>query len=382
MTTKTFEIQVQDDYLQTIAQVRKPILAVAELIWNSVDADADCVDVILHDDGLGGIKSIEVTDNGHGIPYADAEKLFSNLGGSWKQGGHRSIEKRRLLHGKEGRGRFRAFALGRVVDWNVCYLAVDGLHAYTISMVKDHLKRVQVADQTLVSNDRRRGVTVIVSEFDRAFRSLLSPGVKEELAQIFALYLRQYPTVRISYNGARIDPSAVEDHVEDYPLPEILADEEAYPAALTVVEWQMRTDRRLYFCDGGGFPLDDTSPGVQAPGFDFTAYLKSDYFAKLTAENRLEIATLDAPTEKALTAAKTVMRDHFRRRSAEKAAGLVETWQRANVYPYATEPTTLAEEVERQVFNVVALNVNHYLPEFQTSELPRALLNFAERALP
>jgi hypothetical protein len=102
MTIKTFEIQVQDDYLQTITQVRKPILAIAELIWNSVDADADHVDVILQDDRLGGIKSIEVTDNGHGIPFADAEKLFSNLGGSWKQGGHRSLEKRRLLHGQGG----------------------------------------------------------------------------------------------------------------------------------------------------------------------------------------------------------------------------------------------------------------------------------------
>jgi hypothetical protein len=368
MSTKTFEIQVQDDYLQTIAQVRKPILAIAELIWNSVDADADRVDVMLHDDRLGGIKSIEVTDNGHGIPYADAEKLFSNLGGSWKQGGHRSIEKRRLLHGKEGRGRFRIFALGRVVDWNVCYKAPDGLRAYTISMVKDHLKRVQVADENPVANGRHRGVTVIVSELDRDYRSLRNPGITEELAQIFALYLRQYPTVQISYNGTRVDPSAVEDHVQDYLLPEIVAEEETYPASLTVVEWQMRTERRLYFCDEAGFPLDDTSPGVHAPGFDFTAYLKSNYFAKLTAENRLEIATLDAPTEKALTAAKTVMRDHFRRRSAEKAAGLVETWQQEKVYPYASEPTTLAEEAERQVFNVVALNVNHYLPEFQTSD--------------
>jgi hypothetical protein len=367
MSTKTFEIQVQDDYLQTIAQVRKPILAIAELIWNSVDADADRVDVMLHDHPLGGIKSIEVADNGHAIPYTDAEKLFSNLGGSWKQGGHRSLEKRRLLHGKEGRGRFRAFALGRAVDWKVCYQAVDAPRTYTISMIKDHLKRVEVSDEKPAAVGQHRGVTVVVSELDRDFRSLRNPSVTEELAQIFALYLRQYPTVRISFNGIRIDPSAAEDHVQDYPLPHIEADG-TYLASLTVVEWQMRADRRLYFCDADGFPLDDTSPGVQAPGFDFTAYLKSDYFAKLTAENRLEIATLDAPTEKALTAAKTVMRDHFRKRSAEKAAGLVETWQRAKVYPYANEPTTPAEEAERQVFNVVALNVNHYLPEFQTSD--------------
>jgi Histidine kinase-, DNA gyrase B-, and HSP90-like ATPase len=108
MTSKTFEIQVQDDHLQRISQVHKPIFAIVELIWNAVDADADRIDVLLHDDQLGGLKSIEVADNGHGIPYSEAEDLFSRLGGSWKQGGHHSREKRRILHGKEGRGRFRA----------------------------------------------------------------------------------------------------------------------------------------------------------------------------------------------------------------------------------------------------------------------------------
>lgn len=33
MNAKTFEIQVQDDHLERIAQTRKPILALAELIW-------------------------------------------------------------------------------------------------------------------------------------------------------------------------------------------------------------------------------------------------------------------------------------------------------------------------------------------------------------
>src|SRR5262245_12356426 len=136
MTTKTFEIQVQDDHLQRISQVRKPILALAELIWNAVDADADCIDVVLDDDHLGGLKAIKVTDNGHGIPFSEAESLFSRLGGSWKQGGRHSHGKRRILHGKEGRGRFRAFALGRVVDWYVSYAANDTLRTYRISMVK------------------------------------------------------------------------------------------------------------------------------------------------------------------------------------------------------------------------------------------------------
>lgn len=369
MTTKTFEIQVQDDHLQRIAQVRKPILAVAELIWNAVDADADRVDVTLQDDNLGGLSAIEISDNGHGIPYTDAEQLFSRLGGSWKQGGHKSQEQKRILHGKEGRGRFRAFSLGRVVDWFVCYTAADGLRAYRIAMLKDHLKRVQVDDESRVGKGFHRGTRVVISELDRQFRSLREPSTSNELAQIFALYLRQYPNIQISYDGTLIDPRSVEDHTQEYPLPAVETPEgERYPVKIEIVEWKMPSDRRMYFCDGSGFPLDDAPPGIHAPGFNFTAYLKSDYFAKLLAENRLEIASLDSQIAKVLDAAKDVMRSHFRRRASEKAAGLVEEWQREEIYPYEGQPATPIEEAERQVFNVVALNVNNYLPNFQGSD--------------
>jgi hypothetical protein len=345
MTAKTFEIQVQDDHLQRIAQVRKPILAIAELIWNAVDADANRVDVVLYDDAFGGLKSIEVTDNGHGIPYAEAEDLFSRLGGSWKQGRRHSHEQRRILHGKEGRGRFRAFALGRVVDWDVCYREKDSLWAYRITMIKDHPRRVQVGDVAPARTDQHPGVNVIVGELDREFRSLRDPGVTNALAQIFALYLRQYPKVLIFYDGTLIDPRAVEDRTEQYILPNIEApDSGTFPASLEIVEWRMQSERRMYFCDGSGFPLDDTQPGIHAPGFNFTAYLKSDYFAKLLAENRLEIANLDTPTSRVLGAAKDTMRDHFRRRASEKAAGLVEEWQRENVYPYEGQASTAIEE--------------------------------------
>jgi len=369
VSTKVFEIQVHDDHLQRISQVRKPVLAVAELIWNAVDADADRIDISLFDDALGGLKAIEVADNGHGIPYIEAEELFSRLGGSWKTGGHRSRELHRILHGKEGRGRFRAFALGRVVDWNVCYAAGDALRTYRITMMKDHLKRVQVDTEIPANTGQHRGVTVTVSELDRNFRSLRDPSIIDEVAQIFALYLRQYPTVKIYYDGNLIDPRAVEDHTEQYPLPEIVtAEGDTFPASLEVVEWKMQAERRLYFCDSSGFPLDEMQPGVQAAGFNFTAYLKSDCFAKLVAENRLEIASLDVPTSKTLGVARAIMRDHFRRRASEKAAGLVEEWQRDNVYPYQGQPASRIEEAERQVFNVVALNVNQYLPAFQEAD--------------
>lgn len=110
MPVTTFAVEVQDDHLKRISQVRKPVLAVAVLIWNAVDADADHVFISIEANQLCSIGSIEIADDGHGNPHADAEELFSRLGGSWKAVvGSRN--KRRVLHGKEGQGRFRAFSL-------------------------------------------------------------------------------------------------------------------------------------------------------------------------------------------------------------------------------------------------------------------------------
>lgn len=368
MSAKTVEIQVQNDHLARLAQVRKPILAVAELIWNAVDADANRVDVSLHDDVLGELTAIEVSDDGHGMPYSDAENLFSRLGGSWKRGGKRSRTKKRLLHGQYGGGRFRAFGLGRVVDWDVVYSGADGVRQYRLSMLKDTLRRVDIGEETPAPAGKHTGVAVRVSELERDFRSLRSEGVEQEMAQIFALYLRQYPEISIYFDGHKIDPAAAVERTESYALPAIEADEEVFEVSVEIVEWRMQAERRLFFCDAAGFPLDSSSPGIQAPGFSFTAYLKSDYFAKLLAENRLEIAELDQATATAMAAAKEIMRDHFRRRSSERAAGLVEQWQRENIYPYREPPQSEAEKVERQVFDVVALNVNHFLPAFEESD--------------
>ena len=369
MAGRTFDIQVHHDHLERLAQTRKPVLALAELVWNAVDADAMGVDIDLVEDGLGGLKSIVVSDNGHGIPYGKAEELFSGLGGSWKQLRPFSLGEKRIHHGKEGRGRFRAFALGRVVDWDVCAVDAGVTQRYRISMVKDRLRKVEIGECAHVESGTPLGITVTVSELERDFRSLRDGSAADELAQIFALYLRQYPRVAIRLNGIVIDPRSAEETSTSYPLPDIEFDGAgSYPASLEIVEWRIKAQRRLFFCDGNGFPLDETSPGIQAPGFEFTAYLKSDYFADLLATNALDLANMDPAVEGCLALAKETMREHFRNRSAEKAAGLVAEWRQERVYPYEGEPANVVEKAEREVFNVLALNVNTYLPEFSTAD--------------
>jgi Histidine kinase-, DNA gyrase B-, and HSP90-like ATPase len=120
MIVQEYAIEVKQDFLERQTKA-PPVQALAELIWNGLDADATHVGVDFEHDGLGGMSKIVVSDNGHGMPHADAPELFKNLGGSWKRQRSRTLRLNRLVHGQEGRGRFKAFALGDVVDWKVVY---------------------------------------------------------------------------------------------------------------------------------------------------------------------------------------------------------------------------------------------------------------------
>ncbi|MBA3440118.1 MAG: ATP-binding protein [Pyrinomonadaceae bacterium] len=69
---KEVSVKVQSDYLQRMVTMRNPVLAVAELIWNSLDAEAQTVQVFLSTNELGGVEKITVSDDGHGIDYEHA----------------------------------------------------------------------------------------------------------------------------------------------------------------------------------------------------------------------------------------------------------------------------------------------------------------------
>jgi len=44
---QTVSVEVRSDHLETLSRVKKPIFAIAELIWNGLDADATQVRVEL-----------------------------------------------------------------------------------------------------------------------------------------------------------------------------------------------------------------------------------------------------------------------------------------------------------------------------------------------
>lgn len=359
-------VQVQNDHIDRLAGAKKPILGVAELIWNSFDADARNVTVTLVRRELNSIDRIEVSDDGTGMSYEDAQSSFGKLGGSWKEHQVLTMGEHRLLHGKLGQGRFRAFAVAENIQWDSVYQHNGDLREYSI--------KASTADKrTFEFNKPRRsertgtGTVVTLTNIIPHQATLDEERAVNELNKLFALYLRQYPAVRLSYAGTRVDPVALEDHVAEYELNDFVTEDgRTFKLKLSIVEWVTPMERALYLCDENGFTLRELSSGIKAPSFFFTAYVRSKLLTEMANNGTIDVEFGDLG--KLLEVVRDRMRQHFLEREAEKSASVVEEWKQQNIYPYDGDPSSFIERTERQVFDVVAANVDAYLPEFKDAK--------------
>jgi len=368
-------VEVQRDHIERVANGYSVVDALAELIWNALDADATRVDVELERNELGGVDCIRVTDNGDGISFRKAQETFSSLGDSWKKSVAQT-RRGRHMHGSAGEGRFAAFALGSHVRWLTLSKADnEGATRFEISGSTDALQEFYLSE--LDESDEPSGTTVIVTALSDRADHLGTDSSRSQLTRQFALYIRAYPEVRIVHDGAALDPAVLEDHSADLEVEpvEFLDGTKSQPA-VTVIEWKKDFDRELHLCDQNGFSLATQSPGIHAPGFHFTAYVKSPKFRELRDAGLLDLGELHRDAAAVIGATKDALRDHFRKRQAELTQNTVERWKEEEVYPFEGEPKNAVEVAERQVFDVVALQVNEYLPQFAESDTAAKKLSF------
>jgi hypothetical protein len=357
-----YKIQVAPDHVQRLCG-GTPSRAISELVWNSLDADATRVQVTTLENELGTATLI-VRDNGHGIPYRNIKELFVNLGGSWKARATKTKLRGRALHGKEGKGRFKALALGRVSEWIITYKEDKEFHRYTVTVLADDILDVRVTADAVVEADEP-GVEVRISEVPARIAPSDDSALTQEIAEIFAPYLTDYSDVQVTIGVRALDPTDFIASRKSFELADIsVSEQDVYKATLDVVEWRAATQRILYLCSRSGMPYSRVDTRFHTPSFHFSAYLRSEYNEKLReGDEDLYLAELHAPLAKARDEALERIKEYSFERAANLARDVVEGWKRDNVYPYKEETSDPVEQIERQVFDIVALSLNKHLPE-------------------
>ncbi|CAB3762024.1 ATP-binding protein [Paraburkholderia humisilvae] len=362
-----YPVEVQPDFLEKITRA-KPVPALSELIWNAFDADASKAEVSFEYNDLDTLDAIVVKDDGHGIPRADAPTFFRSLGGSWKKPGAQTASGR-FLHGQEGRGRFKAFALGRTAEWAVVYERDGKLWSYAIKMVSNDIRHVNIGDEVEVTGKATRGVTLTIGEPLKDYRTFTSEAGRQELAEVFALYLADYENkASIILDGQVVNPSSTIASRKVFNLTDVEVDGKVHWVRLHVVEWKAAANRALYLCNDQRFPLVQVDRRFHIGPFHFSGYLASPYFNVAQRDGTVELAEMQEPVVASIDEAQQTIKDYFRTRAAEEARTVVEEWKDEQVYPFAGDPTTPVEKVERQVFDIVAVNVARHLPDFSTTQ--------------
>lgn len=362
-------VQAQPDFLEGLTVSARPINAIAELVWNGFDAGSDRVQVFFDFNDMDGIESIRVRDSGQGIPITEIDKLFGNLGASWKKSAARVNG--RALHGKNGKGRFKAFALGDWVEWNTTYRVGDKTYKYKITGRSLSLVDFVVTDPLEVIG-HETGTEVLIQNTKQDFRLLRDASAPIELAKIFGAYLTQYPGLIFEHNGDKVDPKSVQKNEKKYSLGDVpLGDGRSANVDIAIVEWASPTDRILHLCDADGITLHDLAAGTQirAPGFNFTAYVKSSLFRDLDSSNELVLADLHPDVQAVLKVVRNKVKEHFRLRTLENQGKVIERWKEEKIYPYEdAQDIGPVEQAERQVFDILAVNVQSYLPSFDDAD--------------
>lgn len=340
-------ISVGREHILGLVRPTKPTTAVMELVANALDADATEVRVELGKNSMGGLDTVRVIDNGHGIERERFHEYFTQVGGSWKGRNGAQSSQGRQLFGSSGEGRFRAYSLGRLVKWTTTCDTVGGRVTYTVTGEYDSPEVFKVSDRTPSTAETGTVFEAVAAESQLS--GLLVDAVPAYLAAKFARVLAYEPDLSITYDGTRITPQLVTVHTA---VDQFLPEGSENKVELEFVEWDKSANikRSIALRDESGKVLTEYDARIHAPGFHFTVFFrwKDINPAEAVLAEMGTFAPVFAEIRKR-------MRNHFSKRQEEIARGLVGEWKEEKVYPFDDESKDEVEDAKRELFNVVAV---------------------------
>lgn len=358
-------LQVEKDHLESLTRA-SGITAVSELIWNALDSDASYIDITSKDNPLG-IQSLTIEDDGHGLTYSSALEVFGKIGGSEKKEKSYSPNGR-VYHGKEGKGRYKALALGDLVVFQSTYKDGASSKAFSITLDRNSLKKPRISEPILPINGKDQGFMITVKNLNQKnCKAILGESGRRELEEKFALYSMTYPTFKINIDGTNLEFSSLIENV--FSETKTITDEDkAYDFTVKIVEWRMDCQKKIYLCNSSGISYAERNLGIRST-IPVSISIQSDYIEYLHREALLDVAEMNPLIVQIITDAKAIGREYLRNRIHRKATDFIQGLKKEHLYPYKQEASTPVEEAERQVFDILALHVNEYMPSFNDQDL-------------
>ena len=179
------------------------------------------------------------------------------------------------------------------------------------------------------------------------------------------------PNVKLFVDEKEIVPNAYLQIVEKKNLSPAVYKGISYPVEMEIIEWKQRVHKDFSLCDSSGIELFATESSVRTNGYNISFVIKSDLIRELDNDNRLILTDgLDRSLDNPIKEARFVARDYIRSKKAAEYKNRVEYWKSEKIYPYSEKKNLTAIELaERQVFDIIGVNVEEYLPSFRNADL-------------
>lgn len=374
---RTLQMKPGETELLRLRNQTNAISALAELVWNAIDADAQNIQVNWTENEMMGIEKIVVTDDGHGI-VADEKDFsshpFASLGDSAKHTVHHQSPEGRILHGRFGKGRIRALALGGVIDWETVFAKSEKSRSrYTIKAVVGE-SSLQVSH--FKGTKKAPGTKVTVSHISDKGNTLDVKSVRRRFSLIFSEHLSNYADIALFIQGERLQPEsmilkrknlgAFSTHFE--PSGSVDWD-------LRCVHWKEPVSDgrgRLFLCDANKLVIGEHELALRGSE-EYTFYLDCDQAREWEDDG---LIALKDDAQQVFLEARLKAHRFLRKTFRERAESLAEELAEQRVLPYPSVSKNADQERQKKMFSEMALHIKQNIGSYDKMNLDNKRLLF------
>jgi hypothetical protein len=251
--------------------------AIAEYIWNGFEAQANHVNIEYTLNGLSGINTLSIIDDGTGINYNELSETF----GAFLTSKKTSLSMFMKSKANKGKGRFSFCAFAGNVVWETVYKDGDLYKQFEIRMSNEKKEAADCSEPEISIKTKTGTKVTFYNIFTLSSANLQLETIEDSLLKNFAwlLYLYKNKNMSISLAGQCLDyNNYINMDLSSKSL--TMIDENEFEITLIVWREHIKEKYCCYYYDD--FDIlkgkDTTSFNRNTIGFNHSVFVKSDFF--------------------------------------------------------------------------------------------------------
>ena len=129
-------------------------------------------------------------------------------------------------------------------------------------------------------------------------------------------------------------------------------------------------------CNASGVPFSEVNLGVRS-SIPISIFIQSNYIELLHRENKLILEGLNPNIIQVHNEAKKLAKEYIKKQLHRQSYEYINQLKKDGIYPFTEKPKTVVEKSKHQVFDIVALQVHEYLPDFDQQDDKSKKLTFS-----